>query len=82
MQVFDGFEELVHHIALVDIFEQCAFLYHCVQIGICAKREFFSIQMKKMKPMRHLQNNGLRRMEVVSNCDFNSELIKEKKYIH
>lgn len=42
MQVFDGFEELVHHITFVDVFEQRAFLYDCMQVGICAKGQCFN----------------------------------------
>lgn len=49
MQVFDGFEELVHHVTFVDVFKQCAFLYHCVQVGICAKGTFLNQVYKTME---------------------------------
>lgn len=34
MQVFDGFEKLVHHIAFVNVFQQSALLYHGMQVRI------------------------------------------------
>lgn len=47
MQVFDGFEELVHHITFVDVFEQRAFLYDCMQVGICAKGQCFNMDFHR-----------------------------------
>lgn len=35
MKIFVGFEELVHHIAFVDVLQQGTFLYHSVQVSIC-----------------------------------------------
>ena len=34
MQVFDGFEQLVHNILLVDVFQYAASLNHIVQVGV------------------------------------------------
>lgn len=69
MQVFDGFEELVHHITFVDVFEQCAFLYHRVQVGVCAKEQFSKTYFFLLKSRWNLQNNIT---DVVSKQDFTS----------
>lgn len=34
MKIFNGFEQLVHHITLMDILQKRAFLYHSVQVRI------------------------------------------------
>ena len=34
MEVFNGFEELVHHITFMDVLQEGAFLYHSMQVRI------------------------------------------------
>lgn len=35
VHVFGGLKELMHDIAFMDVFQQVAFLYHRMQVGVC-----------------------------------------------